>query len=166
LKRKITYGSIGFAVCALLISLPLAGFRPLFAYGLALGVCFSLLGLHLLSATIERAMAAGKRGAVVIGYIARLLIYGGVLTLAARTGAVCLLGCAVGLLLPIFSLLLSQTVLPRILKAFGKEPAETEHFVLDRSSRFFEKDPALSVCRRGRVYSTYRHYPRYKKVAS
>ena len=166
MKRKIAYGSIGFAAAAVLISLLLIGWNPLFVYGLALGACFSLLGLYLLSATIERAMAAGKRSAVVIGYIARLLIYGGVLYLAAKTGAICLLGCAIGLLIPIASLLLSQTLLPKILKAFGKEPAETEHFVLDRSSRFFEKDPAISVCRRGRVYSTYRHYPRYKKVAS
>jgi len=140
------------------------GWSPRFLYGLALGACFCILGLTLLTATIEWAMAARKKAAAVIGYIARLLIYFGVLYLAAKGGLVCLAGGGIGLLLPIAALLLSQTALPKILKLLGKEPAEEEHFVLDRSSRFFEKEPNISIYKHGRVYATYRHYPRYKRI--
>ena len=143
------------------VSLPVIGANVLFPYGLALGVCASVISLHVISASIERAVGRGKKGPVIFGLAGRVVLYAGALVLAARTADSAFAGAAIGVLLPYLSLYVRLGLLPAIRRGVKKEPLAV--YVADTSSNLFVKEPWLVRSARGKTYMTYRHY-RKKRV--
>jgi hypothetical protein len=68
-------------------SLLIIGWNPLFAYGLALGTCISIVNYNLLVFSSKKALLMGRGlSLAVVGYTVRMAIYGGVFLLSYRTG--------------------------------------------------------------------------------
>ncbi|MDR0875953.1 MAG: hypothetical protein LBN12_07085 [Clostridiales Family XIII bacterium] len=156
---------VGAVVCEL-VSLAIIGPGAAFPYGLVLGLAVAIIGIRLLSATLEAAAQARRPVAVTLGYLVRILLYAFALYLCARTGAAAFFGCVAGLLLPKAALAVSQLVTPKVRRALGKEEPETEHFVAvaDPQGRLFVKTQGMMKDRGGRTYVTYRHFKHYKLV--
>ncbi|MDR1796118.1 MAG: hypothetical protein LBR44_01530 [Clostridiales Family XIII bacterium] len=147
-----------------LVSLAFLGVNALFPYGLALGTAVALICMHLLAVSIEQAMRARRRGAVITGYILRIVLYGGALFLAFRTSDVAGLGCVVGLLLPRLMLPVQLFAVPKVLSLAGKRPQESFRYEAYTKSRMFEKEPRIVLYKRGRAYMTHRHFVKYRRV--
>jgi hypothetical protein len=149
-----------------LVSLLLIGPGTAFPYGLVLGLAISIIGIRLLSATLDAAAQARRPVAVTLGYLVRILLYAFALYLCARTGMAAFFGCVAGLLLPKAALAVSQLLTPKVRRALGREEPETEHFVAvtDPASRLFVKTQGMMKDRGGRTYVTYRHFKHYKLV--
>ncbi len=68
----------------------------LFAYGLALGTCISILNFNVLAFTLNRIFLTGKSALAGLSYFLRLIIYGGAFFFAMNTSYLVGLGCALG----------------------------------------------------------------------
>jgi len=81
------YGIIAAVICEV-ASLPFLGFNVKFTYGLVLGTCTAIVNYSILSFTATRIVNRGN-GAwlAVLGYIIRLLIYGGVFYISYKVSA-------------------------------------------------------------------------------
>jgi hypothetical protein len=70
-------------------SLPIIGWNPLFAYGLALGTCIAVVNYNILVFSSKAALDRGRGvGLIIIGYTLRMAIYGGVFLFSYRTDTV------------------------------------------------------------------------------
>lgn len=70
-------------------SLPVIGWSPLFAYGLALGTCIAVLNHNLLVISSKKVLEMGRGVSLaLLGYILRLAIYGGAFYLSYKAGTV------------------------------------------------------------------------------
>jgi len=123
---------------------------------LAVGACASIIALNIISFTVGRAAVSGKRNPVIIGFIIRVLLYGGALYLAVSTSVLSLFGAAIGLLLPRVCLYIMHGLLPVIVKAVRKEPESV--WAIDTRSMLFVKEPHLVKLNKGKTYLTHRHY--------
>ena len=141
---------------AALVSLFIFDQKILFPYGLAVGVCAAAISLGIISSTIEKAVARGNRGPVVIGFYVRVFLYAGALVLAARTGGLAVLGAAIGILIPHLVIYVRHALVPAFRRKLGKEPAPV--YVTDTKSKVFFKEPWLVKYRSGRAYLTHRHF--------
>ena len=153
------------AAVAELVSLPAIGPNILFPYGLAVGACVAIVNLNLISATIERAVESGRKSPVIIGFIVRVLLYGGALWLAATTSLFSGLGAAIGILIPHIVLYARHALIPALKRKLDKEPPSI--YVVDTRSNMFVKEPWLvrdGKARDGKVrtYLTHRHYRKVK----
>ena len=144
-----------------MISLPVIGPGILFPYGLALGVCASVIALNIISISIDRAAERGKKGPVFFGFLFRIVIYGGAFWLAVKTAGVASMGAAVGLLLPHIMLYIMYGLLPALKRKFGKEKEPEMVYVADTRSMVFFKEPWLVRYNNGRAYITNK---RYRKI--
>ncbi len=131
----------------------------LFPYGLAIGACISIVNLSVISVSIDRAIAKGKEGPVIIGFIVRILLYAGAVVVPARTSGISAVGAVVGLLLPHIVLYVKYGLIPWIRRKTGKEPETV--YAVDTRSRMFIKEPWMIRYSKGRTYLTHR---RYKKI--
>jgi len=163
LRKDITGYTLIAAVAAELISLPFLGPNILFPYGLALGICAALIALYVISVSIDRAVARGKRSPVFLGFFIRMLLYGGALWLAVRTSGISGAGAAIGLLLPQAALRIRLGLVPAIRRKLGREPAAV--YRTDTRSRVFVKEPWLVRYNKGRMYLTHRHYRKVRVVS-
>jgi len=163
IKKEIAIITAVLIGVAELVSLPTLGLSGQFPYGLALGGAVSILCLHLLSAAIGRALASGRKGAIYFGLILRIVIYGGALIFALRTGLYAGLGCMVGYLLPAVAIPVRTALLPKLRALTGKAPIGQVRYVRDGHSRRLERAPYFLQYRRGRAYLTHRHFPTYRR---
>ena len=139
-----------------MISLPVLGPNILFPYGLAIGTCVAIIALNIISFTVGQAAESGKRKPVVIGFIIRILFYGGVLYLAVSTSVLSLTGAAIGLVLPHIAMYIMYGLVPAVRRRTKKEPAPA--WIADTRSMMFLKEPYFIKTNRGRTYLTHRHY--------
>ena len=144
------------AAAAGIISLPVLGPNIPFLYGLALGTCIAVIALFIISRTVEMAADSGSRSPVIFGFVIRVLLYGGVLYLAAGTSVFSLAGAAIGLLLPHIALYVMHGLVPVIRRKIKREPEPV--YVADTSSNLFIKEPWIVLYKNNRTYMTYRHY--------
>lgn len=154
-KQTTKYTIIAAAVCAV-ISQFVFGPGILFPYGLAVGVCVSLVNLSVISSSIERAVARGKKAPVIIGFFIRLVLYAGAFWFAVRTGGVSGLGAAVGFLLPRATLHIRYGFLPWLRQKTGKEAKPV--YITDTRCNIFDKEPRFVIYNKGRSYLTHRHF--------
>lgn len=142
-----------------MVSLPVLGPTVFFPYGLAIGVCASVICLNIISSTIDKAVARGRKTPVFIGFIVRLILYFAALYLAASTDGIAVLGAAIGLLLPHLVIYVRFALRPAIRRKMGKTPRYT--YVTDTRSNIFIKEPSIELYKKGRTYLTHR---RFRKV--
>ena len=161
-KKKTTKYSIIAAVVAALVSLPVTGFSILFPYGMALGVCVSIVNLSVISSSIDRAVASGKKAPVIIGFLVRILLYAGAFWLAVSTGGLSALGAAIGFLLPRLILQIIYGTAPWLKQKIGREPKPV--YKTDTRSNIFDKEPRFVRYNRGRAYMTHRHFRKVRVV--
>ena len=128
----------------------------MFPYGLAIGACVAIVNLNIISTSIDRAVAKGKKGPVIFGFILRLLLYFGAFWLAITTSGLTGLGAAIGFLLPRIVLYISKGLVPFLKKKINKEPDPV--YVTDTRSNMFIKEPSMVRSKNNRSYVTYRHY--------
>jgi hypothetical protein len=127
---------------------------------LAIGVCASVISLHIISSTIEKAVARGRKTPVMIGFIMRLVLYAAGLYLAATTDSLAVLGAAIGLLLPLLVIYVRFAIGPAIRRKLGKDPNYT--YVPDTRTNIFIKEPSFVRYNKGKAYLTHRHYRRLR----
>ena len=156
----MTLYTIIAAAAAELISLPVLGPNILFPYGLAIGACASVIALNIIHYSIERAAERRKKGPVVLGFIVRVLLYGGALFFAVSTAGLTFAGAAIGLVLPHAALYVMRGLLPVIRKKIAKEPETV--WVTDTRSLLFVKEPWFVLDKEGRTYLTHKHYRKIK----
>jgi hypothetical protein len=156
IKKEIIKYTIIAAAAAAFISFLFYGLNIMFPYGLAIGVCASVINLGVISASIKRAVERGRKEPVTAGFIVRTLIYAGALVLAARTGALAFYGAALGVLVPHIVIFVKYAIIPAFRRKLGREPMPV--YVTDTSSKLFIKDPWLVSYKRGRTYLTYKHF--------
>jgi len=123
---------------------------------LAVGACAAIIALNIISFSVERAAEKRKKNPVIIGFITRVLLYGGALYLAVSTSRMSLFGAAVGMALPHAALYIMHVLVPAVRKKAGKEPASV--WVTDTRSLLFISEPHIVVENNGRTYLTHRHY--------
>ena len=152
------------AIIAGLASLLIIGPNILFPYGLAIGTCIAIVNLNIISVSINSAVAKGRRGPVIAAFIIRIVIYGAVFLMGARTSYISGLGVAIGFVLPNISMLVMYLLWPAIKRKMGKEEHAT--YVTDTRSNLFIKDPWLEHTYRGRNYLTYKHYRKIRIVSA
>ena len=145
-----------------MISLPVFGLNILFPYGMAVGVCASVVSLNIISVSIERAVERGRKGPVILGFIVRILLYCGAFWLAVRTSGVSGLGAAIGFLLPRITMQVRYALLPWLRRKLGKEPRII--YKTDTQSNVFVKEPWLVRYNKGKAYVTHRHYKKAQVV--
>ncbi|HZK02194.1 MAG TPA: ATP synthase subunit I [Anaerovoracaceae bacterium] len=87
--NPIYYYSVLIALIIELISLCIIGWNPLFAYGLALGTCIAIVNYSIHAISIELSFAF-RRGfsLTMVGYVLRLIIYGGCFLVSYKTGTI------------------------------------------------------------------------------
>ena len=163
IKKEITLYTIIAAAVAEGISLPVLGPGVLFPYGLAIGVCAAVINLSVLSASIDRAVASGRKGPVAVGLIVRILLYCGAFLLAVRTDGVSGLGAAVGFLLPRLVMYVRYALLPWLRRRTGREPAAV--YIADTRSNVFVKEPRFVRYNKGRAFVTHRHFKKIRVPA-
>ncbi|MBR0599188.1 ATP synthase subunit I [Sinanaerobacter chloroacetimidivorans] len=91
------YGIIVAALCEL-ASLPFLGLNRMFSYGLALGTAIAIVNFNIMEFTLKKALAGRGGSMAFIGYILRLLIYGGAFYMSMRVGTISGLGTLLGFL--------------------------------------------------------------------
>ena len=123
---------------------------------MAIGACVAIVNLNIISVSIDRAIAKGKRGPVIFGFFLRLLLYFGAFWLAVSTSGITGIGAAVGFMLPRIVLFVRKALLPIIKKKIFKEPDPV--YVTDTRSNLFVKEPWIVRSKNNRSYMTYRHY--------
>ena len=164
IKKTITKYTIIIAAIAAVISLFVFGPNILFPYGIALGVCASLVNLSVISSSIDRAVASGRKAPVIIGFLIRIVLYGAAFFLAVRTGGISGLGAAIGFLLPRLCLHIHYGFLPWFRQKTGREPKPV--YKTDTSVNIFDKEPRFLMYNNGRAYLTHRHYRKVKDVSA
>lgn len=89
------YGMIVAAICEL-VSLLLIGFDYQFLYGLSLGTAISIVNFNIMEFTLKRALEGYGSKLAFIGYVIRLIIYGGIfyasISLSTTSGIGTLIG--------------------------------------------------------------------------
>jgi hypothetical protein len=86
-KNQIFKYGIIVALLFELISLPFLGWNPRFAYGLALGTCIAIVNFNLLAYSTKKILDRGRgAGLAVLGYMLRLVLYGGGFYISYRLG--------------------------------------------------------------------------------
>jgi hypothetical protein len=162
IKKEITRYTILAAVIAEAVSLLVFGPNIFFPYGLAIGVCAAIINLHVISATIERAIERGRKSPVTAGLILRILLYGGAFILAIRTSGLSGAGAAVGFFIPRVVLYIRYGLAPWIQKRIRKEPSAV--YRTDTRGNMFIKQPSLTRYHSGKMYVTHRHYKKVRIV--
>jgi ATP synthase I chain. len=155
-KKEIVKYTIIAAAITEIISLPLLGLNIMFPYGLAIGVCVAILNLNIISKSIEKAVAQGKRSPVIVGFFIRTALYAGGFYLAVTTSLISGLAAAIGFVLPHIVLYIRKAILPALKRKISKEPAPI--YVADTSINLFIKEPEMVLSKNSRTYLTYRHY--------
>ena len=161
IKKAITKYSIIVALIAEIISLFVFGPGILFPYGLVLGVCAALVNMGILSFSIDRAIALGKKGPVNVGLIVRIIIYAAAFFISARTGHISGIGTAIGFILPKLAMQIEFNFLPWFRRKTGREPEPV--FVTDKQSKIFDKEPRFVLYNKGRMYVTHRKYRKVRQ---
>jgi len=141
-------------------SLLVFGLEILFPFGLGIGVCAALTGLHIIGTTIEKAANEGKSSAALIGFILRVVLYLAALSIAAITAPRAAYGAAIGLLLPHLMIYIKFALRPAIRRRLGKEPQVV--YVTDSYTRQFIKKPWFVRYYNGRAYLTHRYFRKVK----
>ena len=164
IKKKTTIYTLIAAAAAELISLPFLGANILFPYGLALGVCAAIINLNVISVSVERAVASGRKAPVTLGFLIRILLYAGAFCLAVLTSGLSALGAAVGFLLPRLVMYIFFGFLPWFKQKTGREPKPV--YAPDTHSNIFIKEPLHVLYNRGRAFITHRHFKKVRVVES
>lgn len=164
IKTKNLQYCVAGAAVLWIASLFFLGLNVIFPYGLALGTAVALVGMHVLAATIEGAARSGRKAPLIVGYVLRIVLYGGALYIAFKTGTAAGVGAAAGLLLPRVMLPIQQLLVPKLLVLLGKAPKTQHYYKKETSGRRFEKTPRMVLYRRGRAYLTHRRFPVYRLV--
>ena len=159
-KTTTKYTLIAAAVCEI-ISLFIIGPGILFPYGLALGICAALINMSVLSFTVERSIALGKKGPVNAGLVIRIAIYAAAFLISARTGGISGLGTAIGFVLPKIAMQIKFNFLPWFRGKTGREPAPV--YVTDKYSKIFDKEPRFVLYNKGRMYITHKKFRKVKQ---
>ena len=97
-KNKIFLYGIFVAVIVELVSLPFLGLNMQFSYGLALGTAIAILNFNIMAFTLKRALSGRGISISMLGYIIRLLIYGGTFYISMRVSQLSGLGTVLGFL--------------------------------------------------------------------
>ena len=132
------------------------GPNAFFPYGLAIGVCAAVISLNIISSTIDKAVAGGRKAPVIAGFVVRIVLYLAALYLAATTAPLAALGAAIGLLLPHLVIYARFALRPAIRRKMGKDPQHT--YVSDTRSNIFIKEPSIVLYKKGKAYLTHRHF--------
>lgn len=94
-NRIFLYGVIISLICAL-ISLIFIGINAQFLYGLALGTSIAIVNFHLLALTLKKVLGGYGAYLAFIGYLLRLVIYGGAFYASMRVGLISGMGTLLG----------------------------------------------------------------------
>jgi hypothetical protein len=181
-NRAALYGMGVMVICGI-ISLPISGFNLSLIGGLVLGAAVSSLNIFLLGFFTERALTRGQGFLGTIGFILRMLIYGGAFAVSlTMMGTVAAIGTAIGFMTAYAALFYLSGVRPWLLKKIrqsavraGKVPQEEapvleyvyETAIRDANGKrryMFVKSFSMSAYRGGRTYITYRQFKRLKEI--
>ena len=77
-------------------SLPILGFDIKYSYGLALGVCISVISFNILLFISKKVLATGKKFMAPLGYLLRLPIYGFAFYVSMKVGTISGIACLLG----------------------------------------------------------------------
>jgi len=144
------------AAVAEVVSLPVTGPNILFPFGLAIGVCAAIVSLHIIGASIEGAVKRGKKAPVILGFVVRILLYGGTFWFGLKTSYVSGVGVAIGFLLPHLAMYVKYGLAPSVRRKLGKEPQTV--YETDTSVNLFFKEPLHMLKLGESTYMTFRHF--------
>ena len=114
-KKEILLCALGVAVFAEIISLPIIGPNLWFGIGLAAGTATTMLSFLILTRTGAMTEIMKRSGIVVLGYFARMLLYGAVFFFCIRFKVVCGFGCLAGFISLHFGILVLYGIIYRFI---------------------------------------------------
>lgn len=97
-KNKILLYGIITALLVQLFSLPFLGLNAKFGYGLALGTSISIVNFNIMEFTMKKALSGGGAFVTFIGYMIRLMIYGGSFYISMKVSTISGLATLLGFL--------------------------------------------------------------------
>lgn len=97
-KNKIFLYGILVAAIIELVSLPFLGLDIQFTYGLVLGTAIAIFNFSIMAFTFKRALNGKGVPIAILGYIVRLLIYGGAFYISMKVSPISGLGTVLGFL--------------------------------------------------------------------
>ncbi len=114
-KKEILLSALGMAVLAELISLAVIGPSLWFSGGLAVGTAVTMICFLILTRTGALTEIMKKGGIIVLGYFARMLLYGVVFFLCIRANVTCGFGCLAGFITLHFGILVLYGIVYKLI---------------------------------------------------
>ncbi|MGN0702748.1 MAG: hypothetical protein ACI4KL_06215 [Lentihominibacter sp.] len=95
-RNELIFWALIMAVVAELASLIAIGWDVTFLLGLAAGTAVSVTGVFILVGTGSALMLTGRKSPIILGYLARLIMYGTIFFICIRIAVPCGFGCIAG----------------------------------------------------------------------
>ena len=140
-RNELILWALIMAAAAELASLLIIGWDVPFLLGLAAGTAVSVIGVIILVGTGSALMTTGRKSPIILGYLARLVLYGTVFFICIRISVPCGFGCIAGFVTLHFGIMFLYGIVYRFFRK-EKNPLNdwTEPKQCNDLSRYDEED--------------------------
>lgn len=158
-KNKIFLHGVLVMLAIEVISLPFLGFNLKFLYGLLLGTAISIVNFNIMAFTFSRILSNGNRFMATVGYLIRLIIYGGVFMAALNVSRFAAFGCLAGFVTLKIAIYYLHGFKPGFKWVKLKKGGENKH----KKKNILIRDPYKIKYCKGKAIITHKRFIDYKR---